>query len=180
MENSMGMQAGRPRPSRSGHLDLARYAGWQLSSSARIAAFSLNGWDTHRRQDVALPRSIAKLADILIALKEELGPVWEKTAVLAVTEFGRTVRLNGTLGTDHGTGGAMVFAGGALRGRQVVADWPGLSERDLYKGRDLMPTRDLRAHVAWVIRDLFGVSVDDLERVVFPGLDIGARSGLLT
>ncbi|MDA7429604.1 DUF1501 domain-containing protein [Primorskyibacter aestuariivivens] len=179
MNGSMDMQAARPKLDSSGHVALARYAGWQLSGSARIAAFSLNGWDTHRRQDVALPRSVTKLADILIALKEELGPIWDRTAVLAVTEFGRTVRLNGTKGTDHGTGGAMLFAGGALNGGRVVSDWPGLAERDLYEGRDLMPTRDLRAHAAWVIRDLFGLSVDDLERSVFPGLDMGPRSGLL-
>ena len=171
--------AGAAAPRGTGHVALARYAGWQLSGPARIATFSLNGWDTHRRQDQTLTRSLKRLAETLMALKDELGPVWDKTAVLAVTEFGRTVRLNGTYGTDHGTGGALLFAGGALRGGQVVTDWPGLADGDLYQGRDLMPTRDLRAHAAWVLRDLFGLSVADLERSVFPGLDMGARSRLL-
>ena len=175
----VGMMADTGKGRKRGHKAVARFAGQQLAGPARIATFSLSGWDTHQRQEPALARALSRLADVLLVLKEELGVAWDRTAVLAVTEFGRTVQLNGTKGTDHGTGGAMVYAGGALNGGRVVADWPGLSERDLYKGRDLMPTRDLRAHAAWVIRDLFGVSVDDLERVVFPGLDIGARSGLL-
>lgn len=174
-----GIMADTGKGRKRGHMAVARFAGRQLAGPARIATFSLPGWDTHQRQEPALARALSRLADVLLVLREELGAAWDRTAVLAVTEFGRTVRLNGTRGTDHGTGGAMVFAGGALNGGRVVADWPGLSERDLYQGRDLMPTRDLRAHAAWVIRDLFGVSVDDLERVVFPGLDMGPRSGLL-
>ncbi len=162
-----------------GHRALARYAGQQLTGPARIAAFSLNGWDTHRRQDLGLGKALKRLANVLLALQDALGPVWNKTAILAVTEFGRTVALNGTRGTDHGTGGAMLFAGGALRGGQVVTDWPGLAEADLYERRDLMPTRDVRAHAAWVMRSLFGISISDLERSVFPGLDMGDTSRIV-
>jgi len=99
--------------------------------------------------------------------------------VLCLTEFGRTARENGSGGTDHGTGGAMLYAGGALRGGQVAGDWPGLGEGALYVDRDLLPTRDLRAHAAWVMRGLFGLSRDVLEGAVFPGLDIGPDNRLV-
>ena len=155
------------------HLALARFAATRLRGDTRVAAFSLNGWDTHARQVGMLNGALRRLSETILTLKAGLGPVWDKTAVLFMTEFGRTVRPNGTGGTDHGTGGAMVMAGGALRGRQVVTDWPGLDEADLYRGRDLMPTRDVRAMAAWVMRGLVGLERGDLERVVFPGLDMG-------
>ncbi len=109
----------------------------------------------------------------MLALREGLGPLWGQTAVLMMTEFGRTARENGSRGTDHGTGGAMLFAGGALRGGQVVGPWPGLT--DLYADRDLMPVRDVRAHAGWVIRRLFGVAGAEVEGVVFPGVEMGER-----
>ena len=90
-----------------------------------------------------------------------------------MTEFGRTARENGTGGTDHGTGGAMVMAGGAVRGGKVWADWPGLSEAELYQGRDLRPTADVRAYAASAMRGLFGLDRSVLETAVFPGLDMG-------
>lgn len=122
---------------------------------------------------------MAQLSDALLVLQATLGDVWAKTAVLAVTEFGRTVRENGTKGTDHGTGGAMVLAGGALRGGQVYGDWPGLAQGDLYKGRDLLPTRDVRAYVGWVMRGLFGLDKALLERAIFPGMELGPRPNLI-
>ena len=96
-----------------------------------------------------------------------------------MTEFGRTARENGSSGTDHGTGGAMLFAGGAVRGGKIHADWPGLSEADLYKRRDLMPTQDVRAYAAALMREGFGLGVSDLEQHVFPGLDMGQLGGIL-
>ncbi len=96
-----------------------------------------------------------------------------------MTEFGRTVRYNGTKGTDHGTGGAMVLAGGAIRGGRVYADWPGLSEAELFQRRDLMPTRDLRAYSGWLIRGLFDLPTGAIERDIFPQLDLGADPKLL-
>ena len=158
---------------------LARYAAARLTEETRIAAFSMTGWDTHRGQARAMERNLGDLSQAILALRGGLGPHWGRTAVLAVTEFGRTVRLNGSGGTDHGTGGAMLTAGGALSGGRVVADWPGLAEAALLDGRDLRPTRDMRAHLAWVLRDLFSVETGVLEREVFPGLDMGARSGVV-
>ncbi len=159
---------------------MAQFAGEKLREDARIAAFSVNGWDTHARQDVFLGRSLSRLSDAVLALKQSMGPTaWEQTVVAAVTEFGRTARMNGNAGTDHGTASAMILAGGALRGGRVVADWPGLSEADLYARRDLMPTRDLRAHLGWLIRNMFGVSASDVAGTVFPGVDLGPDSGWL-
>ncbi|WP_386625227.1 DUF1501 domain-containing protein [Sulfitobacter geojensis] len=156
------------------HAKIAAFAASRLKNDARVAAFSLGGWDTHRRQDRALPRSLAHLSETLLTLRSGLGTkVWSKTAVVAMTEFGRTARENGTGGTDHGTAGVMVLAGGAVRGGQVYTDWPGLAENELYQERDLMPTADVRAPVAWIMRGLLGLERSVLEGAVFPGLDLG-------
>ena len=169
--------AGEAVEREAGHLRLARFVASRLAGETRIASFSLGGWDTHGSQQNFLGRALGNLAETVLALREGLGPVWGRTGVLMMTEFGRTARENGTRGTDHGTGGALLFAGGALRGGQVVGPWPGLEE--LYADRDLMPVRDVRAHAGWVIRELFGVAAGDVERVVFPGVEMGARSGML-
>lgn len=162
------------------HKKTAKFAADRLRKDARIAAFSLNGWDTHLNQSRGLLRALTQLSDTLLILKQSLrGPVWKKTVVLCMTEFGRTVRENGTGGTDHGTGGAMIMAGGAVRGGRVYGKWPGLSEADLYQRRDLMPTRDVRAYAAWAMRGVTGLSVADLEQLVFPGLDMGSDPGVL-
>jgi uncharacterized protein (DUF1501 family) len=161
------------------HAKIAEFAASRLRADTRIASFSINGWDTHARQENALRRSANKLNDTILTLRAGLGPVWDKTAVLCMTEFGRTARENGSKGTDHGTGGAMLYAGGALRGGQIIGDWPGLRDGDLYDGRDLMPTRDVRAHAAWVMRGLIGLDRSVLEQSIFPGLDLGSNPGLV-
>ncbi|MCF2905245.1 DUF1501 domain-containing protein [Octadecabacter sp. CECT 8868] len=161
------------------HIEIAEFAASRLRGDTRIASFSINGWDTHARQRNTMQRGASALTDTILTLRAGLGPVWNKTAVLCVTEFGRTAHENGSLGTDHGTGGAMLFAGGALRGGQVLGQWPGLGEGDLYDGRDLLPTRDVRAYAAWVMHDLMGLQRDVLEQAVFPGLELGANPGLV-
>lgn len=162
------------------HVEVAEFAARQLSGPARIAAFSLNGWDTHGGQKRALGNALGRLADTLLTLQDRMeGDTWSKTAVVAMTEFGRTVRQNGTQGTDHGTGGLMVLAGGAVRGGRVFGQWPGLGDGDLYQDRDLMPTGDVRAHAAWIMRGLTGLDRTTLEAAVFPGLDMGRDPGLL-
>jgi uncharacterized protein (DUF1501 family) len=105
----------------------------------------------------------------LAMLKTELGDVWQSTSVLIVTEFGRTVAVNGTRGTDHGTAGCAFLAGGAVAGGRVVADWPGLAGRDLHENRDLRATTDLRAIFKGVLADRFGLAEAALEETVFPG-----------
>ncbi len=179
-EMMAAMRESMQAAARRGGLDeIARFAGERLRGESRIATFSINGFDSHANQPRVLARALGNLGETILALRESLGPVWGQTAVLAMTEFGRTARENGTGGTDHGTGGAMLFAGGALDGGQVVADWPGLAEADLYAGRDLMPTRDLRAHAGWVLRHLFGLPADTIENRIFPGLELGDDPGLV-
>ncbi len=172
-------QSMRAAHKKGGAKDIARFAAEKLQGASRIAAFSLNGFDTHARQARSLGLALTNLAEVILELKQALGPVWGKTAVLAMTEFGRTARVNGTKGTDHGTAGAMLLAGGALRGGRVLTDWPGLDEADLYQRRDLMPTRDIRAYVGWAMRGLFGLDRSLVENSVFPGVDLGKDPKLL-
>jgi len=137
----------------------------------RIAMIESVGWDTHANQSAAhgpLDRNLRELNRGVGALKTALGPVWDQTAVLVMTEFGRTVAMNGTQGTDHGTGGAAFLFGGAVKGGRVLADWPGLRPNDLLEGRDLRPTTDLRAVMKGVLAQHIGVPEQHLERVVFP------------
>ena len=167
-------------PAKRGHLQIAEFAAARLREDARVAAFSLNGWDTHSAQSRSLPRSLSALSQTLLTLKGELGAsIWGKTAVVAMTEFGRTARQNGSGGTDHGTGSAMLFGGGALRGGQVYGQWPGLSEADLFDRRDLMPTSDVRAQAAWVMRSLIGLDRAMVEDHVFPGVELGSAPGFV-
>lgn len=161
------------------HVQLAEFAAQRLRAETRIASFSVTGWDTHLGQAGALRNALSRLSDTILTLRAGLGPVWEKTAVLCLTEFGRTARENGTKGTDHGTGGAMIFAGGALNGGRILGDWPGLSEAALYNRRDLMPTRDIRAYPGWVMHALLGIERRAIEAAIFPGLEMGRNPGIV-
>ena len=134
-----------------------------------IAVFSLSGWDTHAGQARMLTRQLSKLDAALQTLKTTLGAQWSKTLVTVVTEFGRTVRENGTKGTDHGTGSVAFVLGGALRGRGLIGDWPGLETSALYQNRDLFPTNDVRGLFMAGLSQQFGFSRRDLTTHVFPG-----------
>ena len=143
----------------------------------RIAVLSYDGWDTHTSEGAEEGR----LADLLMALdgalttlRDVLDPVWADTVVAVVTEFGRTARVNGSEGTDHGTATAAFLLGGAVKGGRVLADWPGLGEGQLYEGRDLAPTVDLRAVFKGIARDHLGVDERTLASHVFPD-SIGVR-----
>lgn len=183
LADALDLSAGRDqsgRPKGKAHQKLADFTAEQLRGDARIAGFSINGWDTHARQVKGMTSALTRLAETLVALQNGVGPgIWERTAVLCLTEFGRTARENGTGGTDHGTGGAMILAGGAVRGGKVHGRWPGLAEADLYERRDLMPLADLRSQVGWVLHGLTGVGAAALEREVFPGMQLGGDPGLL-
>ena len=173
-------RGGAMSPAKAGRAKaLAEFAAERLNAETRIAAFSLGGFDTHRNQKTTLPRALAELEAAILGLQSGLGGNWQKTVVLAMTEFGRTVAENGSSGSDHGTGSVMMTAGGAVRGGRISGRWPGLSEADLFERRDLMPTDDVRRHAAHVMRGLFGVSGTDIARSVFPGLDMGDDPGLL-
>jgi len=137
----------------------------------RIAVLEAGGWDTHANQGAgtgALANKLAALDAGIAALRKELGPVWSETVVAIVTEFGRTARVNGTRGTDHGTATAAILLGGAVNGGRVMADWPGLSTSDLYQGRDLAPTTDLRSLFKGVLGEHLLLPESYIEREVFP------------
>jgi uncharacterized protein (DUF1501 family) len=138
---------------------------------ARVAVLESGGWDTHTNQGLLTGRLAANLkalGDSLEALCTALGPLWGKTAVIAVTEFGRTVRANGTGGTDHGTAGIAFLMGGSVAGGRVVANWPGLAPSALYEGRDLAPTTDARSLFKAVLTDHLGLPDAEVARRVFP------------
>ena len=137
----------------------------------KVAVFDTTGWDTHANEGGAQGQLAGRLAALdagLRSLKEQLGPVWNDTAVLLATEFGRTASINGTRGTDHGTAAAAFLIGGAVRGGRVIADWPGLSNRALYQGRDLMPTLDVRSVLKGVLEEHLLVPSRALAGAVFP------------
>jgi uncharacterized protein (DUF1501 family) len=137
----------------------------------RVAMADSAGWDTHAGETGAynvLSRNLAGLDKGLDALRTGLGDHWSQTAVLVMTEFGRTVAMNGTDGSDHGTASAAFLVGGAVAGGRVHADWPGLKPAALYAGRDLMPTADLRQIAKAALRDHMGVDPGHIDRVVFP------------
>ena len=159
-----------PDTNRGGFPALAKAAGRLLRAQdgPRIAALDLDGWDTHKSQSDRLPDVLRQLDTGLAAMKSALGTVWKQTAVLVMTEFGRTVRPNGTLGTDHGTASAAFLAGGAVAGGRVLADWPGLGAAALLDNRDLRPTADLRALAMGVLTQHFSVPPAAMA-VLFPG-----------
>ena len=142
-----------------------------------VAVIEAGGWDTHANQGGAkgaLAQRLNGLDNALRALADELGPLWPQTAVLVVTEFGRTAAMNGTRGTDHGTGGCAFLAGGAVRGGRVIADWPGLSRTALLDNRDLRPTLDLRSVFKAVLDEHLRVDARSLATRIFPDSS-GAR-----
>ncbi len=137
----------------------------------RIAALAFDGWDTHANEGGPVGRLAQLLSGLDGALAEfegGLGERWRDTVVVVATEFGRTARINGTEGTDHGTGTIALLAGGAVKGGRVISDWPGLKPANLYEGRDLAPTTDLRAAIKGVLRDHLGLAERVLAQTVFP------------
>jgi len=140
----------------------------------QVAVFDTTGWDTHANEGGATGQLAGRLTALdkgLATLRAELGPAWSDTAVLLITEFGRTAAINGTRGTDHGTATMALLVGGAVAGGRVIADWPGLSSRALYQGRDLMPTLDLRCVLKGLLEEHLGVPTRALDSSVFPGSD---------
>jgi uncharacterized protein (DUF1501 family) len=149
----------------------------------RVGAVGFVGWDTHINEGAAsgqLANLLGALDGALAAIETNMGDAWRETVVAVVTEFGRTARINGTNGTDHGTGTVAFLAGGALRGGRVIADWPGLKSAQLYEARDLKPTTDLRAVLKGLLRDHLRVDERALASTVFPdSTDVAPIAGLV-
>lgn len=139
----------------------------QLNNESRIAAFSIDGWDTHANQKNTISAPLQTLVTIISRLKKGLAQNWTKTTIVCVTEFGRTARENGVGGTDHGTGGMVILSGGAIIGKQIHGNWPGLSEKSLYEGRDLLPTNDTRMYLASIFGEIYNTSPKILAKKVF-------------
>ncbi|MDP3619415.1 MAG: DUF1501 domain-containing protein [Ramlibacter sp.] len=137
----------------------------------RIAMIETGGWDTHSGQDARLVRELRGLDGLIGALREGMGPAWAQTVVLVATEFGRTVAVNGTGGTDHGTAAVAMVIGGAVQGGRVIADWPGLAPGNLFEGRDLKPT--LGTLIASTCAETFKLDPVRTMRGLFPDADRG-------
>lgn len=164
---------------------LAKAAARMLADTAgpRIAVLEAGGWDSHAnqgREGGALAQRLRRLNEGLSKLAAGMGPAWQHTVVLVVTEFGRTVAMNGTRGTDHGTAGMVLVLGGAVDGGRVLGDWPGLASGRLRDGRDLAPATALRSVYKGILRDHLGITQADLESRVFPASRAApAMSGLI-
>jgi uncharacterized protein (DUF1501 family) len=171
--SSMQPSSAMPRPGAARYIETVQTAASFLKreDGPAVAVFDTTGWDTHFNEGGAqgqLTQRLAALDAALRALKDSLGATWQRTAVLIATEFGRTAAANGTRGTDHGTATAALLLGGAVRGGRVICDWPGLSARALYEGRDLKPTLDMRSVIKSVLRDHLNISPRKLDAEVFP------------
>jgi uncharacterized protein (DUF1501 family) len=154
------------------------------SDGPRIGALSFDGWDTHAAEGAAggrLADLLGALDGAIAAVESGMGEAWKETIVVVITEFGRTARINGTDGTDHGTATVALLAGGALKGGRVITDWPGVSETALYEKRDLKATIDLRAVLKGLLNDHVRVTAKALVSSVFPGsADVKPMVGLTT
>ena len=171
--NEMG-KAGANRPG--AFIVLAQRAAEFLSqpNGPQVAVLEVSGWDTHANQgspNGPLANNLRQLDTGLAALRDGLvaSGTWSRTVVVVATEFGREVAINGTLGTDHGTGGAAFVLGGAVHGGRVLADWPGLAKKDRYDGRDLRSTADLRGALKGVLGSHLKIATRALDNEVFPG-----------
>lgn len=165
--------AGGTPQGRQAAIALARKAGEMLAAAQgpRIAVLEMGGWDTHANQanpNGALAGNLRMLDAALAALRDALAASWQRSVVLVATEFGREVAINGTMGSDHGSGGAAFVAGGAVQGGRVLADWPGLARAQRFEGRDLRVTTDLRSLMKGVLSDHLRIASATIERDVFP------------
>jgi uncharacterized protein (DUF1501 family) len=164
---------------------LAEAAGKLMAAATgpRIAMLELGGWDTHTGQGTEggrIAEPLSRLANGILALAQSLGQAWSNTVLVAVSEFGRTVAANGTGGSDHGTAGAALVLGGAVKGGRVIANWPGLAKEKLYQGRDLAPTLDIRSLLKGLLKDHLGVAKTALDSLIFPeSAAIPSLEGLL-
>lgn len=187
MDAMKGNERKMTRKSRSpqAFVTMSKTAGQWLArpDGPRIATLELGGWDTHVQQGTEggrMANNLSLFARGIDELKSGLGSAWSKTAVIAITEFGRTARPNGNRGTDHGTAGTAFLFGGALKGGRVVHKWPGLKSSDLYQGRDLRPTIDIREVVKGVLSEHYGIPQSVLSQQIYPdSRNVGLVKGLI-
>ena len=174
---------GNPRPQGLSPLQsLAWVAGSLLATSGgpTVATLETESYDTHVDQVARLALGLADLDGAILAIKQAMGGSWAKTVVVTITEFGRTAYFNGSAsgGTDHGTAFAVLLAGGAVNGGRVITTWPGLAPSQLFQGRDLAPTMDVRSILSGLLRDHLGASSSTLS-ATFPSANVSVVSGLV-
>jgi uncharacterized protein (DUF1501 family) len=159
---------------------LMRAAGIFLNSAGgpAVAVLQSDSMDTHADQVLRLAPLLSDVDAAIALLAAGSGAAWANTVVVTITEFGRTAAVNGTTGTDHGTGFAMFLAGGAVAGGRVIATWPGLAPNELYQGRDLAATTDVRSVIMGVLRDHLGVNANGLA-TIFPNAGVAPLGGLV-
>jgi uncharacterized protein (DUF1501 family) len=167
------VQAGGVSQARAYFAEVAGAAAQALAApdGPRVGALALDGWDTHLNEgtvDGRLSLLLGALDGALAAIETNMGDAWRETVVTLITEFGRTARINGTAGTDHGTATVALLVGGALKGGRMIGDWPGVKGSNLFENRDLMATTDLRAVLKGLLRDHLRVQERALATVVFP------------
>ena len=162
----------------------ATLAGFMIQDGGpQVAAVSIDGFDTHANQGSSqgqLATRLAYLDAALDGLADGLGPAWKDTAVIVVTEFGRTARVNGTAGTDHGTASTALLLGGALKPGGIVGDWPTLAQGKLFEDRDTYPATDMRGVFKGLLTDQFGIDRRALDTAIFPGsADVAPTPGIV-
>ena len=166
------MRANRGAPSPRGAAgDMQRLARLMIGNSqAQLAFTALGGWDTHANQGNSrgsLANNLKPRGESLATLVRELGPVYQETVIVVMSEFGRTVKENGNRGTDHGYGNVMLVLGGSIRGGKLYGEWPGLQRSQLYDGRDLVVTTDFRDAIASILQQHLQLQKQQISQV-FP------------
>jgi uncharacterized protein (DUF1501 family) len=185
-ENGPAIQAGNISQVRTYFAEAAGSAAQFLATpnGPRVGALALDGWDTHYNEGAVngrLSQLLGALDSALAAIETNMGGAWNETVVTLITEFGRTARINGTEGTDHGTATVALLVGGALKGGRVIANWPGVKQNNLYEDRDLRATIDLRAVLKGLLRDHLRIDERALVTDVFPDSeDVKPIEGFLT
>lgn len=171
-------------PGRGDTRELVSFAASEMhkTNGPRVGLLEFEGFDTHALQgneDGHHAANLSELDGVLQSFKNSMGALYDNTVVVTVTEFGRTAAENGTSGTDHGYASAIFLAGGLVNGKQVISDWPGLSERDLYEGRDVRMTIDARDVYAEVVKTVFDLTDEDITRYVFHGYQQKTPLGIM-
>jgi uncharacterized protein (DUF1501 family) len=159
----------------------ATLAGFMVQpGGSQVAAVQIDNFDTHANQGAGqgqLANRLAYVDAFVDGLHAGLGDDWRRTVVVMATEFGRTARVNGTGGTDHGTASTALVMGGALRPGGIIGDWPTLQQARLFENRDTAPTLDMRSLFKGVLRDHLGIEPAALDRAVFPESQAAAPLG---
>jgi len=164
-----GLRGGNPAGARDIGTTVAKFM--QEPNGPQIVAISIDNFDTHANQGAAtglLATRLTYLDNVLGGLADGLGGEWSNTVVVAATEFGRTARVNGTGGTDHGTASTALVLGGGLKRTGIVGDWPTLQQARLFENRDTAPTLDMRGLFKGVLTEHLGIDRKALDSQIFP------------